>query len=263
MFIQIVHDLFLNFPFNHYSKIDKIEIFKKSKDNLADMEAPRLSYFAMIFVLLLTIIGFIFVVFDLRGVAFAFELALLLAFMFLLSFAVFGLLYHRRGNWGIIGSVLVVLIFDTLIIALFMGVFSTKYALTILFAIIGLIIVLFSYLTARREPEYVEKQYDKSKYYYSSVDKIETKEETKEELKQEVKEELTAEQKKAALMKKNYALGKFIASKKGETFHVPLCVWADNINEENQVWFDSKKDAVAKGYSEHKCDVVTGTTKAK
>lgn len=228
------------------------------------MEAPRLSYFAMIFVLLLTIIGFIFVVFDLNGVAFAFELALLLAFMFLLAFAVFGLTvfgfrYSRRGNWGIIGAVLVVLIFDTLIIALFMGVFSTKYALTILFAIIGLIIVLFSYLTARREPEYVEKQYDKSKYYYSSVDKIETKE----ELRQEVKEELTAEQKKAALMKKNYALGKFIASKKADTFHVPLCVWADNINEENRVWFDSKKDAIARGYLEHKCDIITGTTTAK
>lgn len=235
------------------------------------MEAPRLSYFAMIFVLLLTIIGFIFVVFDLRGVAFAFELALLLAFMFLLSFAVFGLLYRKRGNWGIIGAVLVVLIFDTLIIALFRGVFSASYALTILFAIIGLIIVLYNYLTARKEPEYVEKQYDKSKYYYASVSRMESNEESKEEIKEElkqevkkeVKEELTAEQKKAALMKKNYALGKFIASKKANTFHVPICVWADNINEENQVWFDSKRDAVAKGYSEHKCDIVTGTTKAK
>ena len=232
------------------------------------MEAPRISYFAMIFVLLLTIIGFIFVVFDLRGVAFAFELALLLAFMFLLAFAVFGLLYRRRGNWGIIGAVLVVLIFDTLIIALFRGVFSTSYALTILFAIIGLIIVLYNYLTAPKDPEYVEKQYDKSKYYYASVSRMESseesKEEIKEELKQEVKkEELTAEQKKAALMKKNYALGKFIASKKGETFHVPLCVWADNINEENQVWFDSKRDAIAKGYAEHKCDIITGNTTAK
>ena len=227
------------------------------------MEAPRLSYFAMIFVLLLTIIGFIFVVFDLRGAAFAFELALLLAFMFLLAFAMFFLYHRRKGSWGIIGSVLIVLIFDTLIIALFRRVFRASYALTILFAVIGLIIVLFSYLTAPKEPEYVEKQYDKSKYYYSSVDRIETKEEIKEELKQEVKEELTAEQKKAALMKKNYALGKFIASKKGETFHVPLCVWADNINEENQVWFDSKKDAIAKGYAEHKCDVITGNTTAK
>ena len=223
------------------------------------MEAPRLSYFAMIFVLLLTIIGFIFVVFDLRGVAFAFELALLLAFMFLLAFAVFGLLYRRRGNWGIIGSVLVVLIFDTLIIALFMRVFSTSYALTILFAIIGLIIVLFNYLTAPKEPEYVEKQYDKSKYYYASVSKMESNEESKEEMnqelkpeiKREIKEELTAEQKKAASMEKTFTPGKFIATRKGNKFHQPKCVWANNINKENQGWVDSKADAITKGYSEH------------
>ncbi|MEK6892302.1 MAG: hypothetical protein AABX25_03895, partial [Nanoarchaeota archaeon] len=70
------------------------------------MEVPRLSYFAMIFILLLTIISFIFVVFDLRGFAFVFELALLLAFMFLLAFAVFFLYHQRKGSWEIIGSVL-------------------------------------------------------------------------------------------------------------------------------------------------------------
>lgn len=255
--------------FYHHSSIDKNEIFKKSKENLAIMEAPRLGYFAMIFTLLLAIIGFIFVVFDLRGVAFAFELALLLAFMFLLAFAMFGIYHYRMGNWGIIGSVLVVLIFDTLIIALFRRVFSTSYALTILFAIIGLIIVLYSYLTAPKNPEYVEKQYDKSKYYYPFTDK-EIKEEVKEELKpeirkevkQEVKSELRAEQ-NAASMEKTFTPGKFIATRKGNKFHQPKCVWANNINKENQVWFNSKADAIAKGYSEHKCDIITGNTTAK
>lgn len=258
-----------NFPFNHYSKIDKIEIFKKGRENLTNMEAPRLGYFAMIFVLLLTVIGFIFVVFDLRGVAFAFELALLLAFMFLLSFAMFGLYHYRRGNWGIIGAILVVLIFDTLIISLFKGVFSTSYALTILFAIIGLVIVLYSYLTAPKEPEYVEKQYDKSKYYYALIDKEskeevieELKPEIKKEVKQEVKSELKAEQ-NAASMEKTFTPGKFVASKNGSKFHIPRCVWANNINKENQVWFNSKADAVAKGFSEHKCDIITGSTAPK
>ncbi|MEK6892470.1 MAG: hypothetical protein AABX25_04750, partial [Nanoarchaeota archaeon] len=181
-------------------------------------------------------------------------------------------LYHqRKGSWEIIGSVLVVLIFDTLIIALFRRVFSTSYALTTLFAIIGLIIVLFSYLTARKEPEYVEKQYDKSKYYYPSVSKMESNKESKEEIKEElkyevkkeVKEELKAEQKNAASMEKTFTPGKFIATKKGNKFHQPKCVWANNINKENQVWFNSKVDAIAKGYSEHKCDIITGSTSAK
>ena len=223
------------------------------------METPRLSYFAMIVILLLTVVSFIFVVFDLRGIGFVFELALLLAFMFLLSFAMFLLYYRRRGSWGIIGSVLVVLIFDTLMIALFMRKFSTSYALATLFAIIGLIVVLYSYLTAPKEPEYVEKQYDKSKYYYPFIDKAEapseSKEEIKQEVKQEVKSELKAEQ-KTANVETTFTPGKFVASKNASKFHIPRCVWANNINKENQVWFNSKAEAIAKGYSEHKCDIV-------
>ena len=226
------------------------------------METPRLSYFAMIFILLLTIVSFIFVVFDLRGVGFVFELALLLAFIFLLSFAVFLLYCNKRGSWGIIGAVLVVLIFDTLVIALFMRKFSTSYALATLFAVIGLIVVLYSYLTAPKvqKTEYVEKQYDKSKYYYpfigNSASTQESKEEIKQEVKQEVKSELKAEQKMAANMEKTFTPGKFIASKNGSKFHIPKCVWANNINKENQIWFNSKPEAIAKGFSEHKCDIV-------
>ena len=228
------------------------------------MASPRLSYFAMIFILLLTIVSFVFVVFDLSGVGFVFELALLLAFMFLLSFAVFLLYYHRRGSWGIIGAVLVVLIFDTLIIALFRRKFSTSYALATLFAFIGLIIVLYSYLTAPKvqEPEYFEKQYDKSKYYYPFTDKKEsldeqTKEEVKQELKpeikKEVKEELKAEQKMQSNMQKTFTPGKFVASKKANKFHSPKCDWAQRIDKDNQVWFNSKEEAKSKGFEADRC----------
>ena len=228
------------------------------------MANPRLSYFAMIFILLLTIVSFIFVVFDLSGVGFVFELALLLAFMFLLSFAVFLLYYHRKGSWGIIGSVLIVLIFDTLMIALFMRKFSTSYALATLFAVIGLIIVLYSYLTAPKtqEPEYVEKQYDKSKYYYPFVDKKENldeaakeevKQELKPEIKREVKEELKAEQVQAGNVSRSFTPGKFVASKKANKFHSPKCDWAQRISKDNQVWFNSKEEAKAKGFEPDRC----------
>lgn len=234
------------------------------------MAAPRLSYFAMIFILLLTIISFVFVVFDLSGVGFVFELALLLSFMFLLSFGVF-LVYHgKRGSWGILGAVLVVLIFDTLIIALFRRHFTTSYALTTLFALIGLIVVLYSYLTAPKvvEPE-EEKQYDKSRYYYPFVDrkenvdeemreevkqelKHEVKKEVKPELKEEIKDEMKAEQKRANITTA-FTPGKYIASKKANKFHSPKCDWAQRIDKENQIWFNSKEEARAKGFEADRC----------
>jgi len=179
-----------------------------------------------------------------------------------LSFAVFGLLYRRKGNWGIISAVLVVLIFDTLIIALFKGLFSTSYALTTLFAIIGLVIVAYSYLTAPKEPEYVEKQYDKSKYYYPFVEKKanmdeeakeEVKQELKPEIKREIKEELKSEQKQESNMAKLFTPGKFVASKKANKFHSPKCDWASRISKENRVWLNSKEEARAKGFEADKC----------
>ena len=228
------------------------------------MAAPRLSYFAMIFILLLTIVSFVFVVFDLSGVGFVFELALLLAFIFLLSFAVFLLYFHRRGSWGIICAVLVALIFDALVIALFTRKFSTSYALATLFAFIGLIVALYSYLTAPKvqEPEYFEKQYDKSKYYYPFTNKKESldeqaKEEVKQELKpvikKEVKEELKAEQRQAGNVSRAFVPGKFVASKKANKFHSPKCDWAQRIGKDNQVWFNSKEEAKAKGFEPDRC----------
>jgi len=211
------------------------------------MEAPRLSYFAMIFVLLLTIIGFIFVVFNLNGAAFAFELVLLLAFMFLLAFAMFFLYHRRKGSWGILGSVLVMMVFDTLAIAFFRGEFSTSYALTILFAIIGLIVVISGYLAAPKETEEEWEQYDKAKYYYPLVDKNEP--DAREEMKQEAKSDLKKEQKVTA----TYSPGKYIASKKANKFHSPKCDWAQRIGVDNQVWFNSKEEAEAKGFEADKC----------
>jgi len=48
------------------------------------------------------------------------------------------------------------------------------------------------------------------------------------------------------------AKGKFVASKRGKFYHKAGSDWALKIKSENQVWFDTKKDAQAKGYKEFK-----------
>jgi len=50
-----------------------------------------------------------------------------------------------------------------------------------------------------------------------------------------------------------YPEPKFVASQSSEIFHRPECMWADNINEENKVFFDTKKDARKAGLRAHEC----------
>lgn len=41
----------------------------------------------------------------------------------------------------------------------------------------------------------------------------------------------------------------YVASKNGTKYHLPWCSGAQRISEENKVWFTSKEDAEAAGYS--------------
>jgi len=41
---------------------------------------------------------------------------------------------------------------------------------------------------------------------------------------------------------------KYVGSVNSDKFHYPDCRWAQNIIEENEIWFNSKEDATAKGY---------------
>jgi len=43
--------------------------------------------------------------------------------------------------------------------------------------------------------------------------------------------------------------GSYVASKSGKAYHLPWCPGAQRIKEENKVWFQSKEEAEAAGYS--------------
>ena len=43
--------------------------------------------------------------------------------------------------------------------------------------------------------------------------------------------------------------GKYVASKNGSKYHLPWCPGAQQMKEENKVWFSSKEEAEAAGYT--------------
>jgi micrococcal nuclease len=42
--------------------------------------------------------------------------------------------------------------------------------------------------------------------------------------------------------------GKYVGSKESDKYHYPNCRWAEKINTENQIWFDSINEADSVGY---------------
>ncbi len=206
------------------------------------MKSP-VSFFAMLFILLFTVIGFIFIVFGLKGIAFVFELGLLLAFMFFLAFGMFLVYSDKSASWGIITAVLVLLLFDASIIFLITKSFGLEYIITTIFALAGFVVALINLVTSAAKEPAAEIRYDKKQYYYPLSENAEAKEKIKSELKKEEKIAAT------------FTPGKYVASKKGSTFHIAKCDWALRISKQNRAWFNSKEEAMASGYSEHKCQV--------
>lgn len=45
------------------------------------------------------------------------------------------------------------------------------------------------------------------------------------------------------------AEGQYVASKNGTKYHLPWCSGAQRMKEENKIWFSSKEDAEAAGYT--------------
>ena len=45
------------------------------------------------------------------------------------------------------------------------------------------------------------------------------------------------------------ARGSFVASSKGSSYHLPTCPGAKQIKDENRVWFETKEEAEAAGYT--------------
>ncbi len=49
-------------------------------------------------------------------------------------------------------------------------------------------------------------------------------------------------------MPKTLSKGKYVGHKKSKKLHYPYCRWAQKMNLENQIWFNSREEAIDKGY---------------
>lgn len=147
-------------------------MFKYYDYNPSFMERP-VSFFAMLFLLFFTAIGFIFVVFDLRGIAFVFELGLLLSFMFILAFAMFFVYNYKHSSWAIISAVLILLLLNVFVVFLLTRRLWASYILTSLFAVAGLVIALVN-VALLPSRDAVEPP-DEKVYYYPYISKAEQK----------------------------------------------------------------------------------------
>ena len=214
------------------------------------MGKPGLSFFAMLFILLFAVIGLILVVFSLEGAFFVFQLAVLLCFMFFLAFGMFSVYSGNNAGWSVVGVVLLLEFIDVSLIVFSTGQFGSSEAFAFAFAFIGMIVALAASLPARRKKEEETSHYDKQQYYYPNSEAMDQLiEESEEGAKEEAGQEAGMESKISA----TYTPGKFVASNKGNKFHMPKCAWAANIKKENQVWFDSEKEAASNGYKMHNC----------
>ena len=139
------------------------------------MKSP-VSFFAMLFILLFAVIGFIFVVFELDGAAFVFELVLLLAFMFFLAVGMFMAYSDKSAGWGIIAAALALLLLDVLAIFLIAESFGLEYIITTIFALAGFLVALINLVVSIAKEPAAEVHYDKKQYYYSLSKKAGEKE---------------------------------------------------------------------------------------
>lgn len=203
------------------------------------MEKPNLSFFAMNFILLFAVVSFILIVFDLHRLAFVFELGVLLIFIFLFAFSLFGIYHNKKWGWTILGATLILLLIDAFFIFLLTRTFETAYLTVIFFSVIGLLITLLNLKGTAQEYDAseTEKQVGKEKDYYPFIDKMEPIEEPKEETK----------------IEKTFTPGKFVASKKANKFHIAKCDWALRISKSNQLWFNSREEAESKGFEADRC----------
>lgn len=221
------------------------------------MEKSSASFLAMNFILLFSAIAFILIVFELRGIAFVFELGILLIFMILLASSMFVVHHNKKWGWTVLGATLVLLLLNIFFIFVFTGAFGTAHTVAAFLSVVGLIIALLNMRGSAQEYYGGEEESGKAKEYYPYIDKMEPKEEAKaeikQELKEEIKEELKEEQEKEAHVSKAFTPGKFVASKKANKFHSPKCDWAKRIGKANRIWFNSEQEAKSQGFEADGC----------
>jgi len=174
-------------------------------------------FLLMDFIALIIFLGFILIIFNLKGIFFIGEFILLCLFILITLISLILIYNNVKFGWGMLGVLLFLMLLDLLLIYTRVSKIGIAFLVTLFVTAIAFIIALVS-----------------------------AKKEEIEEVAEEVEEE-------KPVVSKKYTPGKYIASKMGKSYHSPKCDWAKNIKEKNRVWFDDDKEAKKAGYKKHSC----------
>jgi len=186
------------------------------------MEEKNIGQFLTEIILMAAIfIGFIFVIFDLRG---KFLIAQLLFFFLLIVLAcpsLVGIYYNFRWGWLLITLVSALIILDEIFIYILHKSFGVVYLVSFAVALMGLI---FSLVNVKPRKVHVMKVAEERIESLEKVEKAETP------------------------SKKRY-----VAKKSGKFYHKADCFMAKRLRSENQEWFGSMEEAASQGHKAHRC----------
>ena len=184
------------------------------------MGDSKFSFFAADIILLVVFLGLALLTFKLSGLKFLLAILFVVILLFISFIALIPAYSGSRGGWGFLTGVFVLILIYLLAIFIKTSMAGKAFLITLLFAAIGFVI---------------------------SIANIK-----KEEAEEPVAEEKGKEEKEEAVYT-NFEPGKYVASKMGSVYHIPKCDWANNIKEENRVWFNSDEEAKRKKYKKHDC----------
>lgn len=167
--------------------------------------------------LLISFIGLIILAFNFTRLLLVGELALIFLLLFLSFIAVIAVYAGAKWSHGLLFFVFAVILIDLLFMYFKFKAISAIYFVTLLVSVIGFIMSIAS---IRKEEEFEE-------FEPTPV---------------EAEEPVVT-----------HTPGKFIASKTASNYHAPKCDWAKRIKKQNQVWFNTEKEAKKEGYKPHSC----------
>jgi len=248
------------------------------------MEKQNISFFVMCIALLFVGISFIFAVFELSGYAFAFELGILLIFIFFIAFAMVAAYHDKSWGWAVTGVILILILLDSILVSFLAKRFENTHLIAILFSIIGFVTAIINIRTSNKDDD---SSNSKAEEYYPQAEKIEPvekiepeepkketetiiealqevkAEEEKPEIEvveiPEIKKEIKIKPKKAIRTvktkraKTKRILAKFVASAETKRFHTAKCGWARIMKRKNRIYFNSRRKAERAGFKAHEC----------
>ena len=122
---------------------------------------------------------------------------------------------------------------------------GSLYLVLVVLALLGFWLSLPSAEEKEKKPAKVKKEEEPHSEVYAPLPPVKKKEEMVEAaaVKTSAKEKPQTK----------FTPGKYVASKMGNTYHLPKCEWAKKIAKSRRVWFASQEDAWEQKYKAHSC----------